>query len=564
MKGMFNFRSIRAKMIVGFSAVLLLVVLLAGYNYMVLSKNNKVTEEVLEEELPVLIADETIVQIMYERMSAARGYILSGDRYYKDAFNEATQDARDYQEYIQEIGTSQLFKDLMQATIDWREIVLEDVFNEYEKGNEEQAYANLVKADDKAEYLVEEYKAFASERENDIIALEEKTLTEGKTTILVVSGISILVVLLGIAIAFITANSISKPLRMVMTRMQVLADGNLSEEPLQTPLRDEIGQLVESTNAMNHSTRNLIYQIRTMSGTVTSQSEELTQASTEVMEGTDQVASTMQELAAGSESQAHHASSLSEAMGLFTSKVQEANENGEHIQTSSNGVLKMTQEGTAIMENSTNQMVTIDKIVHEAVEKVQGLDRHAQEISELVSVIQDIADQTNLLALNAAIEAARAGEHGQGFAVVADEVRKLAEQSSTSVMTITDIVQRIQQESTIVVSSLQDGYKEVEQGTTQMVTTGETFTAIHTAVTDMVDRIQHISENLTDISANTQEMNGSVQEVAAISEESAAGVEQTSASTQQTSAAMEEVTASSNELSKLAEELNDVIHQFNL
>src|SRR5690625_7419979 len=89
------------------------------------------------------------------------------------------------------------------------------------------------------------------------------------------------------------------------------------------------------------------------------------------------------------------------------------------------------------MSTSTNHMKRIDQIVQDAVEKVEGLDRHSQEISELVLMIKDIAEQTNLLALNAAIEATRAGEHGQGFAVVAVEVRKLAEEYSNSVDQIT-------------------------------------------------------------------------------------------------------------------------------
>src|SRR5699024_8662469 len=109
-----------------------------------------------------------------------------------------------------------------------------------------------------------------------------------------------------------------------------------------------------------------------------------------------------------------------------------------------------------LMDRSTEQMKKIDTMVNVAAQKMEGLDKHAQDISELVSIIQDIAEQTNLLALNAAIEAARAGEHGQGFAVVADEVRKLAEQSSHSVQNITSIVDRIQDESQTVVSSLRD------------------------------------------------------------------------------------------------------------
>ena len=56
-------------------------------------------------------------------------------------------------------------------------------------------------------------------------------------------------------------------------------------------------------------------------------------------------------------------------MGSFTTKVEEANANGEHIQESSNEVLKMTNEGSKLMESSNKQMAKIDQMVHDAVKK---------------------------------------------------------------------------------------------------------------------------------------------------------------------------------------------------
>ena len=224
----------------------------------------------------------------------------------------------------------------------------------------------------------------------------------------------------------------------------------------------------------------------------------------------------------------------------------------------------MTDEGRQLMESSNQQMMKIDEVVQEAVNKMDDLDNQTQEISKLVVVIKEIAEQTNLLALNAAIEAARAGEQGRGFAVVAEEVRKLAEQVSSSIADITRFVTNIQAESRNVSESLQTGYTEVEKGTLQIKTTGETFNSISSSVTEMVNHIHGISDHLSVIAAKGHEMTGSIEEIASTSQESAAGVEQTSAASQQISSSMEEVSGSSEQLATLAEELNGIVHQFKL
>ncbi|TFB14221.1 HAMP domain-containing protein [Filobacillus milosensis] len=560
-----KFKSIKGKIFFGFSLVILLVLMLGTFNYYAINMVNKDTENIVEDELPSLVANEKLAFNMSQRIALTRGYILYGDEEFKNRYNEYTQRSLEEQELLLEQTDSEEVKALIDKSNEWRQLVDYDVFLAYDSGNEEKATRILLEeVQPMAREIMDGFEKLSEEGEASIEASGQDIIEAGNFVLFIGMIVSVLVVLIAIVTALVTARVIANPIKVVMNRMKAISEGDLSHEPLETKSRDEVGQLVVATNDMNDSMRKLLQQISNMTDTVSSHSEGLTQSANEVKDGAEQITTTMQEIASGSESQANSASDLSDYMSSFATKVEEANSNGDSIYQSSDEVLTLTKDGSQLMQSSVNQMSMIDDLVQNAVVKVKGLDHQSQEISKLVSVIRDIAEQTNLLALNAAIEAARAGEQGKGFAVVADEVRKLAEQVGDSVTEITGIVDGIQVESSGVVTSLQDGYSEVEKGTEQIKATGETFDKITGAVNNMADRIQAVTNNLSTISSNTQEMNSSVQEIASISEESAAGVEETSASAEQVNSSMEEVASSSDELSKLAEELNGLVRQFKL
>ncbi|MDU1567553.1 MAG: heme NO-binding domain-containing protein [Clostridium sp.] len=95
-------------------------------------------------------------------------------------------------------------------------------------------------------------------------------------------------------------------------------------------------------------------------------------------------------------------------------------------------------------------------------EKGKNLQRKAEDITHIVSLVSGISSQTNLLALNASIEAARAGEQGRGFAVVAEEVRKLAEQSQQAVKDINSNLSFFAEEINLLVTSIENQYNILE------------------------------------------------------------------------------------------------------
>ena len=396
-------------------------------------------------------------------------------------------------------------------------------------------------------------------------AVQQSEFKKAAQAVILPISITVLIVLaIAVVISIIVTRRITKPLTSVMKRMKLIASGDLTKKPFEPESNDEIAQLMFSTNDMTRSMHDLLSQIGAVVDTVNNNSNTLTRSVTEISYGTDQIASTMEGLASGSETQANRASELSSSMLDLTSKIQVTNESSEQITASSHSVLDMTNKGNQLMSDSEQQMKKVDFIVHDSVQKMQQLDKQSQEISKLVSVIEDIADQTNLLALNAAIEAARAGESGKGFAVVADEVKILAEQVSLSVSDITNIVNDIQDETHSVTESLQAGYTEVERGTEQIQATGEEFANIKTAVTNVAENVQQTSNSLNDIVKNSEQMNYFIQDIAAVTEEASAGIEETSAASQQASSSMEEVANSSDELAELANELNNMLQQFKL
>ncbi|UOQ48328.1 methyl-accepting chemotaxis protein [Gracilibacillus caseinilyticus] len=370
--------------------------------------------------------------------------------------------------------------------------------------------------------------------------------------------------IVGVVLFIIMNRHITRSIQQVISLSNQIAEGDLRAATVTYDGKDEIGQLAQSVNRLGDNLRQIVSKVVTVSDTVSQQSDVLSHSAGGVKSGTEQIASTMQELASGSETQANHAGNVSAKMNDFSLKVQGANENGRNIESSSAGVLTMTTDGQHMMELSVQQMDRVHSIVQASVEKVRGLDVQTKEISQLVAVIKDIAEQTNLLALNAAIESARAGEHGKGFAVVADEVRKLAEQVAHSVTDITTIVNTIQTESSSVTNALEEGYREVTTGSDQIKQTGATFEQINLAVSEMVENIRTVTTNLAEMTSSSEEINIAVEEIASISEESAAGVEETSAAAQQASSAMEEVSINSKDLSLLAEELNEAVKQFKL
>ncbi|KAA9008583.1 methyl-accepting chemotaxis protein [Paenibacillus spiritus] len=564
MKRSFRFKSLKKRILFGFSIVLFVVVLLGGYNYLAIKALNDKNDEVVDHPLSLLMITEKSALNMSQRTSLARGSVLYEDAALRKELDQLSAENIKLEQELLKLNASPEAKQLVEKNAAW-EKVLDSVFQAFDAGNEAEA-EELLKTQSKP-LEIEILKGYT-----DMAALAESSISDqvnyiqhyGDSSLKVDIGVSVFVIAVGIWVALLMARKISRPIIALKDRVEMMAAGDFSQPALPVATADEIGQLVTALNGMNEGTNGLLNRIHTVSDTVWNHSEQLTQAAGEVKMGTGQIAVTMEEMATAAETQANSASDLSDLMEGFTATVNEANDRGQEVHTYSEKVQDLTEKGSLLMESSSRQMANIHHIVRDAMNQMERLDAKSQEVSKLVSVIKDIAEQTNLLALNAAIEAARAGDQGRGFAVVADQVRKLAEQVAFSVQDITQIVNQMQSESDAASRSLLSGYQEVEQGTAQIHTTGETFNEISDAVREMAAGISGISRSLSDVTESTRKVGGFIEEIASVAEETAAGVQQTAASAEQASSSMEGVAGSSEHLAKLSEELRELVQQFKI
>lgn len=417
--------------------------------------------------------------------------------------------------------------------------------------------------------LTDNLKALSEHSKETAEKSQSLNVANLKTATTIILGLILFALIFGFMVSRFIGKIVSRPLVAMTKYMQLVAEGDLSEESLSiitaTKLhKDEIGTLATNVMIMREKLHSLISSVSDSTSNIAASAEELTANSEQTSAGIDDIAQSVMVIAGSTDQQLASVTETSNALSDISARIQETAANTYEAAEVAIKTKEATVNGEKAVAATRTQMYNIEKTVNGLETMVRILQTRSQEIEGFVGAIVNISDQTNLLALNAAIEAARAGEHGRGFAVVADEVRKLAEESQNSAHNITALITQIQDDTNQAVNAMVEGSEQVKYGLTVVDNAGESFNTIAQYVEEITEQVGNISRATQEMADGSQRAVDVMHALSSISQEVTDQSQNISASVEEQSASMQEVAHSSENLAVISEGLQTQIHQFKL
>lgn len=250
------------------------------------------------------------------------------------------------------------------------------------------------------------------------------------------------------------------------------------------------GRLIPGINSLSSNIATLVREIRASAQTAMTLSDQLSSRSAQLSVKTEQQSASLVQTAASMEQMAASTKNNADNTRLAS----------EHA----NIATLQARKGGELMGQVSNNM--------------QSITDCAQQMTEIISLIDGIAFQTNILALNAAVEAARAGDHGKGFSVVAGEVRSLAHRSAEAAKNIKSLIEVTSHNVTQGVNVVSEAEKNMHDIVTGSGNVSRLMDEISASTSEQEKGISQITQALSELERVTQSNVSMVEELSGSSD----------------------------------------------
>lgn len=380
-------------------------------------------------------------------------------------------------------------------------------------------------------------------------------------------NISILIGLISVilisAIILLTINRTVAPLSDISKDIIAMSGGDFTID-VEAKSNDEIGLMGDQINEFIESMRKMLHTISDEADDLKQQSDNSDTVAKNMYDASEAQSEAMKQLNQTVDQLASAVNEIAQNATTLATVVADTRDNSHKAESSMNETVEISRKGRSDMEQLNSAMSGMSDSNARLMESVSKVDTASNEITNIVSLIGEIAEETNLLSLNASIEAARAGEAGKGFAVVAMEIAKLAQTSAQSATNIGSLIGEVHNLIQEVVGQANESAASIEQNGALIETAVETFDKIYDniqasndLIKDMINDVEKVDDVATNVAAIAQEQAASADEILATSQNMVEQADNITRSSQ-------DVADNSHKLAGTSDTLTSYVQQFKI
>jgi len=255
--------------------------------------------------------------------------------------------------------------------------------------------------------------------------------------------ILIVVTIIGIVIALLVSNNITKPLAAIVTNLREIAEGEGDlTQTLDLKSSDEVGKLAENFNSFSAKMRMMISRIRNVATGLTEASDQIKTASGKVSDGAIQQSASLEESFQALKGIDESISGIAESTGSLV----------ESAEASSSATLELG----ATIEQIASQMEKLFTTVDEVSSSINEMSVSSQQVSENVEILSSSTEVTasSIIELDASIKEIE--ENAEKTHTLADEAARDAEEGKAAVDETIDGIGEIRETVDRAAEAIQD------------------------------------------------------------------------------------------------------------